>query len=53
MTLDPMVIAALFMFVAWTMIFAGLKKHQLEAKHRARRCPSCGRRIAGRVCDAH
>ena len=46
-------LSALVMAFAWTMAFAGLKKHALELKQRRRRCPSCGRRIDGGVCDEH
>jgi formate dehydrogenase maturation protein FdhE len=56
MTLDPQTaatLAALFMAVGWTMTFAGLKKNVLEQKQRRRVCPACGRRIDGRVCQAH
>jgi hypothetical protein len=53
MNLDPITLAALVMALAWTMAFAGLKKHVLELKRRTRRCPSCGRRIEGRTCDLH
>jgi hypothetical protein len=35
------------------MTFAGMKKHALELRQRRRRCPSCGRRIDGRVCREH
>jgi len=45
--------AALALAIGWTMYFSGLKKHMLEPKQRKRICPSCGRSIAGRVCDAH
>ena len=52
---DPQLatIAALLMAVAWTMTFAGVKKHMLELKTRKRTCPACGRSIAGRTCNAH
>ncbi|HWH06015.1 MAG TPA: hypothetical protein VNT23_06235 [Gaiellaceae bacterium] len=55
MTPDPQLAAtvALLMAVGWTMLFAGAKKHMLELKQRRRICPSCGRAITGRVCDAH
>ena len=55
MTPDPelSVLAALTMAVGYTMFFSGLKKHALELKRRKRRCPSCGRQIAGRVCRQH
>jgi hypothetical protein len=55
MTPDPQlpVVIALVMGIGWTMYFSGLKRHMLERKQRARVCPSCGRTIAGRVCDAH
>ena len=55
MTFDPQIatFVALAMAVGWTMTFAGVKKHMLEQKARRRRCPSCGRSITGRVCNAH
>ena len=55
MTFDPQLatLVALFMAVAWTMTFAGVRKHMLEHKHRRRVCPSCGRHIDGPVCRAH
>jgi hypothetical protein len=53
MTFDPITLVALFMFAAWTMTFAGMKKHALELRQRRRRCPSSGRRIDGRVCREH
>ena len=55
MTFDPQFAAALalMMAVGWTMCFAALRKHLLEPKQRRRICPSCGRPIRGRVCDAH
>ena len=53
MTHDPVALAALAMAVAFTMAYAGAKKRALELKRRQRRCPSCGRRIEGRVCNLH
>jgi hypothetical protein len=53
MTYDPVTLSALGMALAFTMAFAGTKKHLLELRRRPRRCPSCGRRIEGRVCDGH
>ena len=55
MTSDPQVAlaVALAMGIGWTMYFSGLKKRMLELRTRTRICPSCGRRIAGRVCDSH
>jgi hypothetical protein len=55
MTFDQQLIVsvALLMAVGWTMCFAGLRKHLLESRRRRRICPSCGRQIHGRVCDAH
>jgi len=53
MKLDAVTLSALVMAFAWTMAFAGLKKHALELKRRKRRCPSCGRRIDGAVCREH
>jgi hypothetical protein len=53
MKLDAITLSALLMALVWTMAFAGMKKHALELKQRRRRCPSCGRRIDGRVCRSH
>ncbi len=53
MKLDAITLSALLMAFVWTMAFAGMKKHALELKQRRRRCPSCGRRIDGRVCQSH
>ena len=39
--------------VGYLMVKAGLIKNALEPKQRRRICPSCGRRIHGRYCDAH
>ncbi len=39
--------------VGYLMVKAGLAKNALEPKHRRRICPSCGRGISGRRCDAH
>ena len=36
--------------VGFLMLLAGVQKNALEWRHRPRRCPSCGRRIAGRAC---
>ena len=41
------------MAIGYTMFFAGVKKNVLEHRQRRRVCPSCGRSIRGRVCDAH
>jgi hypothetical protein len=55
MTPDPQIatVAALTLAIGYTMFFTGLKKHALELKQRQRICPSCGRRIDGRVCREH
>ena len=36
----------------YLMVKAGLAKHALEQR-RLRICPSCGREIVGRTCNAH
>ena len=53
--IDPQIamLAVLTMAIGYTMYFAGLKKNMLELKHRKRICPSCGRNIVGRHCNAH
>jgi hypothetical protein len=53
MKLDPITLSALVMALAFTMAFAGIKKHALELRRRKRVCPSCGRRIDGPFCDQH
>ena len=37
----------------YLMVKAGLGKNALELRRRRRICPSCGRVISGRRCDAH
>jgi hypothetical protein len=39
--------------VGYVMVKAGLGKHALEFRRRRRVCPSCGREIRGRTCNAH
>ena len=39
--------------VGYLMVKAGLGKNALELRQRRRICPSCGREITGRRCDAH
>jgi hypothetical protein len=39
--------------VGYLMVKAGLGKNALELRRRRRICPSCGREIIGRRCDAH
>jgi hypothetical protein len=39
--------------VGYLMVKAGLGKNALELRQRRRICPSCGRTITGRRCDAH
>jgi hypothetical protein len=39
--------------VGYLMVKAGLGKNALEPRRRRRICPSCGRQITGRRCDAH
>lgn len=53
MELDPIALVAVLMATGFTMAYAGTKKNLLELRQRRRLCPSCGRQIAGRVCDAH
>jgi ribosomal protein L37AE/L43A len=36
--------------VGYLMTVAGLHKGALELRRTDRKCPSCGRRIVGRVC---
>ena len=39
--------------IGYLMVKAGLGKHALEYRRRRRVCPSCGREIRGRTCNAH
>jgi hypothetical protein len=39
--------------VGFLMVKAGLGKNALEPRRRRRICPSCGRAITGRRCNAH
>ena len=39
--------------VGYLMVKAGLGKNALVPTHPRRICPSCGRVISGRRCDAH
>jgi hypothetical protein len=39
--------------VGYLMVKAGLGKNALEIRRRRRVCPSCGRQIHGRTCNAH
>ena len=39
--------------VGYLMVKAGLGKNALELRQRRRICPSCGRVINGRRCNAH
>jgi hypothetical protein len=39
--------------IGYLMVKAGLGKHALEFRRRRRVCPSCGREIRGRTCNAH
>jgi formate dehydrogenase maturation protein FdhE len=52
MRIDPQVaIAAVTTLGAgWLMMAAGVEKKALERRRRHRVCPSCGRKIAARVC---
>ena len=55
MTLAPHLatLALATLAVGWLMTVAGLQKSALEPRQRRRTCPSCGRQITGRRCDAH
>ena len=39
--------------IGYLMTCAGIHKNALEWKRRRRICPSCGREIRGRTCNAH
>jgi hypothetical protein len=48
--LNIALLAVLTCGVGYLMLVAGIQKSALEWRRRERRCPSCGRHIAGRVC---
>jgi hypothetical protein len=39
--------------IGYLMVSSGIHKNALEWKRRRRICPSCGREIRGRSCNAH
>jgi hypothetical protein len=39
--------------IGYLMVYSGVGKNALEWKRRRRICPSCGREIHGRTCNAH
>lgn len=41
---------ALTTAIGYSMLVAGVHKSMLEWRSQRRACPSCGRRIEGRVC---
>jgi hypothetical protein len=41
------------MAAGYLMTVSGVFKNALEWKRRRRICPSCGREIHGRTCNAH
>jgi hypothetical protein len=48
---DPQFVALLSsMTVGAAMVWLGLHYRRLESRMSSRRCPSCGRLIAGRTC---
>jgi hypothetical protein len=48
--LNIALLAVLTCAIGYLMLIAGMHKGALELRRRDRTCPSCGRRIAGRVC---
>jgi len=50
--LHIVLIAILTIGIGWMMMTAGVQKSALEWRRRRRICPSCGREIRARVCDA-
>ncbi len=48
--LNIALLAILTCGIGYLMAVAGLHKGALELRRRARRCPSCGHQIVGRVC---
>ncbi|HEX3057016.1 MAG TPA: hypothetical protein VHP82_12860 [Gaiellaceae bacterium] len=50
--LHIVLIAILTIGIGWMMMTAGVQKSALEWRRRRRICPSCGREIHARVCDA-
>ena len=53
MTTHSLTLALSAAGVGYLMVKAGLAKNALELRARRRICPSCGRVITGRRCDAH
>jgi hypothetical protein len=53
MTLHTLSLIFSTMGIGFLMTLAGLHKNALEGRRRRRICPSCGREIHGRTCDAH
>jgi succinate dehydrogenase/fumarate reductase-like Fe-S protein len=53
-SLDPQLLAMIAgtTGVGFLMTIAGVQKSALEWRRRQRSCPSCGRRIEGRVCGS-
>jgi hypothetical protein len=54
MHLDPniAILITITCVIGYLMTIAGLSKSALELRRRQRVCPSCGREIQARVCDA-
>jgi NADH pyrophosphatase NudC (nudix superfamily) len=54
MELDPNIALAAVVTcgVGYLMLYAGVAKSALEWKRRQRICPSCGRAVRARVCNA-
>jgi hypothetical protein len=53
MTAQMLVLLLSTTAIGLLMVWSGLQKNALETKRRRRICPSCGREIRGRTCDAH
>ena len=51
MPLETALLLASTTGVGYLMLTAGIEKRALELRRRRRNCPSCGRRIQGRMCS--
>src|SRR5205823_10674821 len=53
MTAQTLILLSSTTGIGFLMVLSGLNKNALEVRRRRRICPSCGREIHGRSCDAH
>jgi hypothetical protein len=53
MNTQLMILLASTTGAGFLMVLAGMQKSTLEPRRRKRVCPSCGKQIEGRTCQAH